>query len=148
MKVKEIMTSDVIYAQPSMSLATTARLMRENDVGCLPVRGDTTDIVGIITDRDIAVRAVADGLAPADTHVDQIMTKKVICCAEEEDVEDAVRLMEELQVRRLPVRDVNYQPTGILALADISRTSSQELTGEIVREISKQGQHELARFEA
>jgi CBS domain-containing protein len=131
------MTSNVIFSNPSMRLSEVAKLMVDNDIGILPVQDDTGQIVGIVTDRDITCRAIAQNMNPAITPVDKVMSQDVISCTEDEDIEDAAHLMEDKQVRRLPVQNSKSETTGILALADVSRATSHELSGEIIHEISK-----------
>ena len=138
MKVKDIMTSTVVFGKPAMRLSEAAKLMGDNDIGILPIRSDEGGTVGVVTDRDITCRAVAQSLNPAITPVEKIMSEDVVFCTEDEDIEDAAHLMEDRQVRRLPVRNKENETTGILALADISRATSHELCGEIIHEISKQ----------
>ena len=100
MQVKEIMTPDVEVARPDDTLETVARMMADLDVGVLPV-GENDRLVGMITDRDITVRATAGCCDPSDTHVGDAMTPKILYCFEDQDVQEASRLMQENQVRRL-----------------------------------------------
>jgi len=116
MKVQDIMTRAVHSVRPADSIAEAARSMVENDVGFLPVI-DGRDLVGVVTDRDIAVRAVA---AQADSHspVRRIMSEDVATCSPDDDVEDALETMSNEQVRRLPVCDDRDEVVGIIGLAD------------------------------
>jgi CBS domain-containing protein len=106
--------------QPWSQPAEAARLMKQRDTGCLPV-GENDRLVGMITDRDIAVHAVAEGKGP-DTPVQDVMTKEVLYCFEDEDLESVVDQMGELKVRRLPVLNRDKRLVGIVALSDICRT--------------------------
>lgn len=137
MKVKEIMTANVVFGRPAMRLSEAAKLMVENDIGMLPVKDEARGTVGIVTDRDITCRAIAQNLNPAITSIEKIMSQDVVCCLEDEDVEDAAHVMEDKQLRRLPVSNSANETTGILSLADISRATSHELSGEIMHEITK-----------
>jgi CBS domain-containing protein len=138
MKVKEIMTRDVDVVSPETTLRDAAERMSHLDVGVLPVC-DNDRLVGVITDRDITVRATADGLDPFATQVGEVMSKdELITCFEEEDVEVATRKMRDKQVRRLPVLNDERRLVGILALGDVAvdhgdRGESAETLKEISR---------------
>lgn len=134
MKVKELMTVDAEVLDPGATVEQAAQAMADADVGSLPVlrRGK---VVGILTDRDIAVRVVAEGLSPRETKIERVMTSDVVSCPEDADVEEAVRLMSRNQVRRLAVVDDAGEFAGIVALADISlRTAAG---GEVLGEVSR-----------
>jgi CBS domain-containing protein len=100
MKVSEVMSCDVVVANPKQSICEAAKLMAESDTGALPV-GEDDRLVGVITDRDIAVRAVAKNLSP-DTLVGDVMSREVLYCFEDEEVEHVARNMADQQIRRLP----------------------------------------------
>jgi CBS domain-containing protein len=119
MKVSEIMTRDVCVARPDHTIEDVARMMLAIDAGLLPV-GDDDRLLGTITDRDIAVRAVAEGKGPA-TQVEQVMTLDVKYCYEDEDTGHIARNMAEQQLRRLPVLSRDKRLVGILSLADIAQ---------------------------
>jgi CBS domain-containing protein len=137
MQLKEIMTREVETIPPDFSIAEAADTMRLMDIGALPVC-DGTRLVGMLTDRDIAIRAVADGRDPNSTHVSSCMSPEVLYCFEDEDTLDAEHVMQEKQIRRLPILDRNKQLTGIVALADIAtKTNDMEETARTVREISQ-----------
>jgi CBS domain-containing protein len=126
MKVKEIMTRDVDVVSPETTLRDAAELMHSLDVGVLPVC-DTDRLVGVITDRDITVRATADGLDPFATQVGEIMSKDdLITCSEDEEVEEATQKMRDKQVRRLPVLNAEHHLVGILALGDVAVDQGDE----------------------
>ena len=101
MKVREAMSGDVLVAAPHQSIRDAARLMSDHDIGALPV-GENDRLVGMITDRDIAVRAVADGRGP-DTEVQEVMSHEVKYCFEDDDLDEVATNMGDIQVRRLPV---------------------------------------------
>jgi len=119
MKVHDIMSSDVQLVTPDDTIQAAAQKMAEADVGFLPV-GENDKLVGMVTDRDIALRAVARGKNPASTRVREIMTDKVLYCLEDEDVEEAADTMSNLKIRRLPIVDDDKRLVGILSLGDIA----------------------------
>ncbi|WP_331376648.1 CBS domain-containing protein [Sinorhizobium chiapasense] len=119
MHVSEIMTRDVHLVSPNETITEVARHMAENDIGFLPV-GDHDRLVGMITDRDIVVRGVADGL-DLQSKVGDIMTTDVKYCFEDEEVDDVARNMGDVQVRRLPVVNRDKRLVGIVSLADAAR---------------------------
>ena len=119
MLIKDVMTRHPAYCRPDDSLESVAKLMRERDCGVIPVcRGRT--VVGVITDRDITCRAVAAGSIPSEVPASEIMTSPVYCVHEHDDVQAAVDLMEEQQVRRLPVLDEDDYLVGIVAPSDLA----------------------------
>ncbi|ACP22568.1 Inosine-5'-monophosphate dehydrogenase related protein (plasmid) [Sinorhizobium fredii NGR234] len=119
MHVSEIMTRDVHLVTPNDTIRDVARQMAENDIGFLPVE-DHDRLVGMVTDRDIVVRGVADGLDP-QAKVRDVMTTDVKYCFEDEDVDDVARNMGDIQVRRLPVVNRDKRLVGIVSLADAAR---------------------------
>jgi CBS domain-containing protein len=124
MKVSEAMTRDVRVANPAETIRQAAQTMAQLDAGVLPV-GENDRLVGMITDRDIAVRAVAAGKAP-DTPIRDIMSSDVCYCFDDQDINDVAINMADIQVRRLPVVDRNKRLVGILSLGDIAQTGSQD----------------------
>jgi CBS domain-containing protein len=138
MKLSEIMTPDVQVVSPDASIVEAAEKMRSLDVGVLPVT-DGKRLVGIITDRDITVRAVAEGRDPKGTRVRDCMTSGAVFCFEDQDSEEAVMVMEEQQVRRLPVLNRDRQLVGVVALADIATKLGKELAGSATVAISSPG---------
>jgi CBS domain-containing protein len=119
MQLKDVMTTNVQLTDPTAKLKEAAISMRDGNFGLLPV-GANDRLVGTITDRDIAVRAVADGKDPNTTTVGDVMSKGIHYCFEDQEVEEAARLMSEVQVRRLPVLDRDKRLVGIVALADLA----------------------------
>ena len=137
MKVSEVMTRDVQLIEPTQSIREAARLMAEMDAGIMPVReGDR--LVGMITDRDIAVRAVAEGKGP-DTPIREVMTDDVKYCYEDDDTGDVARNMADIQVRRLPVLTREKRLVGIISLGDMTMSDGPGRVGEAVAGISQPG---------
>lgn len=135
MRVRDVMSTEPASVPVESSIAEAAALMRDRDAGAIPVhRGGC--IVGIVTDRDVAVRGVAAALDPRRTPVGEVMTAAVVCCHENADVEHAVRSMEENKVRRLPVVDAERRMVGMLALADLA-TRHTPNTEELLVEVSR-----------
>ena len=122
----EIMTRNLVTAQSSMTLRQVAALMRDGDMGAIPVVDETGKLLGIVTDRDIVVRALAEGLDPNATGVDAVMTTEIYSARPRDFVFEAIRLMREKQVRRVPVIDDGGKLQGILAMADIALEMEDE----------------------
>jgi len=136
MQVKEVMTPEVECVSPENTLQEAARKMRDLDVGPVPVC-DHDRLAGILTDRDIAVRAVAEGRDPTSTRVRDVMTPEVVYCFEDQDVQEAARLMEEKQVRRLLVLNRDKRLTGIVSLGDVAvETGDRNLAGRTLERVS------------
>jgi CBS domain-containing protein len=135
--IADIMTRSIATVQRDETLQAAARRMQEMDVGSLPVL-DGKAVAGIVTDRDIAVRGVADGMIPQESLVADVMTEDVRFCRADDSVEQVMEEMGDLQVRRLPVLDANNEIVGIVALADIATRQSTH-TDETLREISTPG---------
>ncbi|HEU4654502.1 MAG TPA: CBS domain-containing protein [Steroidobacteraceae bacterium] len=138
MNVREAMTRDVRLAYPEQTIRQAAQVMAELDVGSLPVE-DGDRLIGIITDRDIAIRAVAQGMG-ADTLVREVMSKDIRYCYEDQTVEEVAQNMGDLQVRRLPVVNREKRLVGILSLGDLARErSGRDGAGQALGEISRPG---------
>jgi len=135
--IADIMTRSIATVQRDETLQAAARRMQEMDVGSLPVL-DGKAVAGIVTDRDIAVRGVAEGMIPQESLVADVMTEEVRFCRADDSVEQVMDEMGGLQVRRLPVLDANNEIVGIVALADIATRQSTH-TDETLREISTPG---------
>ena len=127
MRLSKIMTGSIQTVAPGASLAEAARKMASQDIGSLPVCSDPRKVLGIITDRDITVRAVARGLDPNQTKVQDVMTREVLSCRADSDLEDACELMEQKQVRRVVVTDGENAPIGIVSLGDIALRLREQL---------------------
>ena len=134
MQVSEVMTANPDCAQAGDSLQSVAGQMQQGNFGSVPVL-DGGRLVGVVTDRDIAVRGVAQGCAP-DQPVSAVMTGDPVCVAPDCDVKDAAKLMQEKQIRRLYVTD-NDKLVGVVALGDVALEASESLSGETLEEISK-----------
>ncbi|OJU34621.1 MAG: inosine-5-monophosphate dehydrogenase [Alphaproteobacteria bacterium 65-37] len=137
MLVREAMTRDVHTVSPEQSIQEAARLMLQIDAGALPV-GENDKLVGMVTDRDIAVRGVAGGKPPT-TPVREIMSRELRYCFENEDLNQVSRNMADQQVRRLPVVDRNKRLVGILALADLATSAKSGQASAALLGISQAG---------
>jgi CBS domain-containing protein len=137
MQVSEAMSTQVRIASPDQSIREAARIMAEIDAGVLPV-GENDRLVGMITDRDIAVRAVARGLGP-DTPVREVMSAEVRYCFDDEDIEDAAQTMADIKVRRLPVLNRSKRLVGIVSLGDIAMVDGPDAAGDALCDISEPG---------
>lgn len=135
MRVSEAMTRDVRIAFPDQSIHEAARIMADCNIGALPV-GENDQLVGMVTDRDIAVRAVAEGKSPDSTRVREVMSEDVKFCYEDEDVSHVAHNMGDIQVHRLPVLSRDKRLVGIVALADIANCEGQQTAGDAVCGIS------------
>lgn len=144
MRISDCMTRDVRVADPDQTLREAARMMAELDAGILPV-GENDRLVGMITDRDIAVRAVAHGKSP-DTPVREIMNAQVRYCYEDDDVDEVLANMADIQVRRLPVLSREKRLIGIVSIGDLSKKADDDAgTGHALGGITQPGgQHTQA----
>jgi CBS domain-containing protein len=144
MRVNELMTRDVYVARPNQTIQEIAAVMAKIDSGVIPV-GDNNRLVGMITDRDIAIRAVAKGKGP-EARVEDIMTADVKYCFDDDDTEHVLDNLGTLQVRRLPVVNREKQLVGILSLGDLASDRGNSHTGEALAGISRPGgQHNQTR---
>jgi CBS domain-containing protein len=137
MKVSEAMSRDVRITSPDQTIREAAHLMGEIDAGVLPV-GENDRLVGMLTDRDIAIRAVAQGRGP-DTRVRDVMSAEIKYCYEDQTLEEICRNMGELQVRRLPVLSREKRLVGILSLGDLAARGQTRESGEALRGVSQKG---------
>lgn len=138
MKIREAMTRDVRMVRPDQTIRDAAQLMAQMDIGSLPVQ-DNDRLVGMITDRDIAVRAIAQGKG-ADARVSDVMTNEIKYCYEDQDVEEVTRNMGDQRLRRLPVMNRDKRLVGILSLGDLARDDQcQDEAGEALSGISRPG---------
>jgi CBS domain-containing protein len=137
MKVSEVMTRDVQTVRPDQPVREAASFMLSADAGSIPVI-DGDRLIGMITDRDIAVRGVAKGYGP-DTPVRELMTNDIICARDDDDVDDVASRMSEAQVRRLPVIDDDQRLCGIVSLGDLSRDADEEIASEALEGVSEPG---------
>ncbi len=135
MKVKEAMHKDAKWVSPDTPISRIAKMMKDLDVGALPV-GKEDRLVGMVTDRDIICRAIAGSSDPSRLTAQEVMTKGIVYCKADEDIEDALRLMESKQIRRLPVIDDNKRMVGMLSLGDVSHAVARTLSGEVLTAVS------------
>jgi CBS domain-containing protein len=143
-RISELMTREVEVITPDESLQRAAQLMDDLNVGALPVC-DGNRLVGMVTDRDITVRATAIGLDPNETEVSAVMTEETRWCRQDQSADEVLQLMGEAQIRRLPVLDDNERVVGIVSLGDLAASGS-DLTDEALRRISapEDPQHSVA----
>jgi CBS domain-containing protein len=135
-KVRDVMTTEPCAIDADKPVAYAAKMMKDEDVGLAPiVEGDR--LVGAVTDRDIAIRAVAEGKDPQTTPVNEIASKQLVTIDPDQDLDEALRLMARHQVRRLPVVEEDGKLVGVLAQADVAREGMDQKTGEVVQQISQ-----------
>ena len=137
MRVSEAMSRDVRVANPGQTIRDVAKIMAEIDAGVIPV-GENDRLVGMITDRDIAIRAVAQGKGP-DTPVREVMSQEVKYVFEDEDLEHVAENMSDIQVRRLPVVNREKRLVGIISIGDVAQRESGKTAGEAVKGVTKPG---------
>jgi CBS domain-containing protein len=135
MKISECMTRNVQLGSPDMTLREAARLMAQCDSGALPI-GENDRLVGMLTDRDIAIRGVAQGKGPDDA-VREVMSGEVRWCFEDHDVEQALALMAQEQIRRMPVLSRAKRLVGIIALSDLAESADPDRAGRALSGISR-----------
>ncbi|SET25828.1 CBS domain-containing protein [Stigmatella erecta] len=138
--IREVMTRDVEVVRPSDTVREAAQKMRDLDVGPIPVC-DGQRVQGMITDRDIVVRAIAEGMDPAQTRVADIMTKGIQYCFDDDEAEDVLERMEEQQLRRFIVVDREKNLVGIVALGDLAGKESGQRVGKTLEGISEPASH-------
>ena len=137
MKVSDVMTREVQTIRPDQTVQQAASFMLNADAGSIPVT-EGERLIGMITDRDIAVRGIAKGYGP-DTPVRELMTNDVICARDDENVEEVATKMSEAQVRRLPVIDADDRLCGIVSLGDLARESGDESAHQALEGVSQPG---------
>ena len=139
-KCKDVMTQDPACCLPDELVIDVAQLMLDEDVGSVPVIEDegTKKLIGIVTDRDLALKVVAEGRDPKSTKVADVMTRQVVTCYADDSLQKALDAMSEHQLRRIPVVDKGEHIVGIIAQADVAtRVDEPEKTAEVVKEISQ-----------
>jgi len=141
MQLKDVMTRDVEVIAPDATLTEAAQKMKALNVGPLPVC-DGERLLGMLTDRDITVRATAAGQSPREVRVRDVMTRDVVYGFEDQDVGDAVRLMEQRQIRRLVVLNRDQKLVGIVSLGDLAVEANQQLAGEVLEKVSEPSEPE------
>ena len=142
MQVRDCMSRDVKLCRPDMPIGAAAKLMAEKDIGFLPV-GDDDRLHGIITDRDIAVRAVAHA-KDHNTPVSEVMSAEIMYCFEDQDINEVAANMAEIQVRRMPVVDRDKRLVGIISLADAARRKAETAAHALEGVVKPGGQHTQA----
>lgn len=137
MKLSEIMTRDVVVMQPDDSLQSAAKKMRERNIGFLPVC-DGEELLGVISDRDITIRALADGMDVSIMLGRDLMTSPAIYCYDDQEVEEAAKLMAENQIRRLVVLSrEDKRLMGVVSLGDLARNESTDRSGQVLQRVSE-----------
>jgi CBS domain-containing protein len=137
--ISEVMTAGVEYVGPDDSVQEAARKMKRLDIGPLPVC-QNENVVGMVTDRDITVRAVAEGRDPKATKVRDVMSGELICCYDDQEAEVAARLMQSQQIRRILVLNRDKRLVGIVSLADLAvQALNHDRAGEVLQEVSETG---------
>ena len=140
MTCREVMTDNPVCCLPSDTVSQAARIMRREDVGPVPVVNDDQhkQLIGIVTDRDLALKVVAESRDPNHTMVSDVMTSTIIACRETDDASTAIKAMEEHQIRRIPVVDAEGKIVGIISQADVAtRIREPKKIAEVVHEISQ-----------
>jgi CBS domain-containing protein len=136
MKVKDAMHPGVTWVEPNTPISELARRMRDEDIGSIPI-GENDRLVGMVTDRDIAIKAMADGRDVDSLTARDVMSSPILYCRTEQHLDDAARLMENHQVRRLPVINENKRMVGMLSLGDIAGANNRQLSGEVVEAVAQ-----------
>jgi CBS domain-containing protein len=146
MTVRSLMTSDPSCCTTETSLKDVAEMMVGCDCGAIPVieRQDLRKVVGVVTDRDIVCRTVANGQNPVTLTAAAVMTSPAVIVMDRDDVDEVIRVMETHRIRRVPVVDQNGDICGIVSLADIARHDSKKQAGELVREVSTPVRREVS----
>jgi CBS domain-containing protein len=135
MKVKDVMHKGVDWVSPDTPVTELAKLMREHDIGAIPI-GEDDQLIGVVTDRDIVCKGLAQDGFDARATARDVMTPGIHCCREDDELAKAVRHMEALKIRRLPVINKSKRMIGILSLGDVSHSASGDLLSECVKSVS------------
>lgn len=135
MKVKDAMHPGVTWVGPETSITDLARSMRDDDIGAIPI-GENDRLIGMVTDRDIVVKACAGGRDISTMTARDVMSEPILYCRADQDMDDAIRLMEIHQVRRLPVIDANKRMVGMLSIGDVAAFTNRDLLGEVVERVA------------
>ena len=135
MKVKQVMHNGVTWVEPDTRVDTLAILMREHDIGAIPV-GENDRLVGMVTDRDLVCRCIAVGLDPKATTARDVMTEGIVFCLDKQELDDAARIMEMKKVRRLPVINGKKRMIGMLSLGDVYHRAPDHLSDEVMHAVS------------
>jgi CBS domain-containing protein len=135
-KIRDVMTRDVTTVTPDARLADVARIMRDEDIGSVPV-AQGSELLGMVTDRDIVIRGLADGDGIEQRTAGDVMTSGVQCCREDQNVGDVLKDMGDQQIRRLPVVDSEQRLIGIVSIGDLSREGKAKQVGSALEDISQ-----------
>lgn len=135
MNIEKAMHKGAKWVSPDTPVSEIAVLMKKEDIGSVPV-GENDRLVGMITDRDLALRVLPDGADPKALKARDVMTKGIVYCRTDQSIEDAIHLMEDKKIRRLPVINDKKRLVGMLSLGDVSHHASQELSGELVHAVA------------
>ena len=139
-KCRDVMTEDLVFCTPEDTVSKVAQLMKREDIGPVLIVDNerSKTLVGIVTDRDLALKVVGEGRDPQKTKVEDVMTRKLITCHADDNVENAMKAMAQYQLRRIPVVNENMKLVGIISQADVAtRVDEPDKTAEVVREISQ-----------
>jgi len=136
MQVREVMTPLVTTVRPDSPLVEIARIMRDEDIGAVPVT-DNEQLLGMVTDRDIVIRGLIEGHDGVDRTAADVMSPDVRCCTADDDIDEVLRDMGDQQVRRLPVVDGSQRLVGIVSLGDLSREANPQQSGRSLKDISQ-----------
>ena len=139
-KCSDVMTENLVFCTPENSVAEVAQLMKREDIGPVLIvdNKQSKTLVGIVTDRDLALKVVAEGRDPKTTRVEEVMSRKLVTCHEDDNIENALKAMAQYQLRRIPVVGDNMRLVGIISQADVAtRVDEPEKTAEVVKEISQ-----------
>ncbi len=137
MKVQEVMHKGAEWFSQEASVPEIAKAMRDHDIGAVPI-GENGILIGMLTDRDIVCKGIASGENISNMTAADVMTPQIICCEAEDEIDDAIRVMERHQIHRLPVVDSRKALVGILSLGDLSRFVDYAAIGELTRAVSTQ----------
>lgn len=135
MKVRDAMHQGCEWMSPETRVSELARMMRQNDIGAIPI-GENDKLIGMVTDRDICCKGLADGMSVESLTARDVMTTGIVWCHDDDDLEAAADMMESRQIRRLPVIDANRRMVGMLSLGDVSHAASPHVTAEVARAVS------------
>ncbi|WP_085828097.1 CBS domain-containing protein [Roseovarius gaetbuli] len=135
MEISKAMHENADWVSADTLISEIANMMKKEDIGAVPI-GKDDKLVGMITDRDIALRVVAAGRDPEKTTAEDVMTKGIVYCRTTETVEDAIHLMDQKKIRRLPVLDDKKRLVGMLSLGDVAHSVSRDLSGELLQAVS------------
>ena len=139
-KCRDVMTEELVFCTPGDTVSKVAQLMKREDIGPVLIVDNerSKTLVGIVTDRDLALKVVGEGRDPKNTKVEDVMTRKLITCHADDNVENAMKAMAQYQLRRIPVVDENMKLVGIISQADVAtRVDEPERTAEVLKEISQ-----------